>query len=115
MLDYGFSQYQQGLLYAAGTKMKTIPIENGKPQKVDVLTDKDLVYVFEKGSEPKETAKEISLRKTHAPFKKGEIIGKVQIKMSDGYTMETALKAAHDVAALDYTDLFMKALKDVFA
>ena len=36
-------------------------------------------------------------------------------KMSDGYTMETALKAAHDVAALDYTDLFMKALKDVFA
>lgn len=115
MLDYGFSQYQQGLLYPAQTKMKKVTIENGKPNQVDVVTDKDLVYVFEKGSEPKETSKKVTLTKTHAPFKKGEIIGKVQIRMSDGYTMETALKAAHDVAALNYTDLFMKALADVFA
>ena len=31
MLDYGFSQYAQGLLYRKGTKLKTYTMENGKP------------------------------------------------------------------------------------
>lgn len=115
MLDYGFSQYAQGLLYAKGTKMQTYTMDNGKPSTVNLVTLHDLVYAFEKGSEPKETKKEIEITKKNLPYKKGEVIGKVKVEMSDGYHMESDISVDHDVAPLDYMDIFMKAFSDVFA
>lgn len=115
MLDYGFSQYAQGLLYAKGTKLQAHTMENGKPSRVNLVTKQDLVYVFPKGSEPQCKDKQIEITKTTLPYKKGETVGKVKVKMSDGYEMETDLTVDHDVAPLDYTDIFMKAFTDVFA
>lgn len=115
MLDYGFSQFGQGLLYPKGTKMESYTMENGKPSKVNLVTLQDLVYVFEKGSEPKETKKEITIDKKVPPYTSQQPIGKVRVQMSDGYTMEAAIGVDQDVALLDYTDIFMKALHDVFA
>lgn len=115
MLDYGFSQFAQGLLYAKGTKLQAHTLENGKPDHVNLVTKSDLVYVFPKGSEPKETAKDIEITKNALPYKAGETIGKVKVTMSDGYVMEADLTVDHDVAPLDYTDIFMKAFSDVFA
>lgn len=115
MLDYGFSQYAQGLLYAKGTKLQAHTMENGKPSRVNLVTKQDLVYVFPKGSEPQCKDKQIEITKTTLPYKKGETVGKVKVKMSDGYEMETELTVDHDVEPLDYTDIFMKAFTDVFA
>lgn len=115
MLDYGFSQYAQGLLYAKGTKLQAHTMENGKPSRVNLVTKQDLVYVFPKGSEPQCKDKQIEITKTTLPYKKGETVGKVKVKMSDGYEMESDLTVDHDVAPLDYTDIFMKAFTDVFA
>ena len=115
MLDYGFSQFAQGLLYAKGTKLQAHTLENGKPDHVNLVTKSDLVYVFPKGSEPKETAKDIEITKNALPYKTGETIGKVKVTMSDGYVMEAELTVDHDVAPLDYTDIFLKAFSDVFA
>lgn len=115
MLDYGFSQFAQGLLYAKGTKLQAHTLENGKPDHVNLVIKSDLVYVFPKGSEPKETAKDIEITKNALPYKTGETIGKVKVTMSDGYVMEADLTVDHDVAPLDYTDIFMKAFSDVFA
>lgn len=115
MLDYGFSQYAQGLLYAKGTKLQAHTMENGKPSRVNLVTKQDLVYVFPKGSEPQCKDKQIEITKTTLPYKKGETVGKVKVKMSDGYEMESDLTVDHDVEPLDYTDIFMKAFTDVFA
>lgn len=115
MLDYGFSQYAQGLLYAKGTKLQSYTMENGKPSTVHLVTLQDLVYAFEKGSEPKETKKEIEITKKHLPYKKGEVIGKVKVTMSDGYSMHSDISVDRDVAPLNYFDIFMKAFSDVFA
>ena len=115
MLDYGFSQYAQGLLYPKGTKLKTYTMENGKPSSVNLVTLKDLVYVFEKGSEPKEQKKEITITKDTPPYKAMEAIGTVKITMSDGYTMEAPVGVDQDVEQLNYLDIFMKAFSDTLA
>lgn len=114
MLDYGFSQYDQGLLYPKGTKLETYTIENGKPSKVHLITLEDVVYVFEKGSEPKEKTKEITINKKSPPYTANEAIGKVKITMSDGYTMEVDIGVDQDVALLSFLDIFKKAITDTF-
>lgn len=112
MLDYGFSQYAQGLLYPKGTKLQAYTMENGKPSTVNLVTMSDLVYVFAKGSEPKEKAKEITITKDTPPYKANTAIGKVKVTMSDGYTMEAAIGVDQDVEQLNYLDIFMKAFSD---
>lgn len=115
MLDFGFSQFDQGLLYAKGTKIKSYKIDFGKPSLTNLVTMEDLVYAFEKGSEPKETKKEIIITKTKLPYKKGEVIGKIKIEMSDGYQMESDVSVEHDIMPLNYFDIFMRTFSDVFA
>ena len=115
MLDYGFSQYAQGLLYPKGTRLQAYTMENGKPSSVNLVTLKDLVYVFEKGSEPKETKKEITITKDTPPYKAKEAVGTVKITMSDGYTMEAPIGVDQDVEQLNYLDIFMKAFSDTLA
>lgn len=113
MLDYGFSQYAQGLLYAKGTKIKTYAMENGKPSEVDLVTLKDMVYVFRKGSEPKEKSKVINIKQKSPPYKKGKAIGSMDVEMSDGYHMSVPIGVNRDVEPLDFLDIFMKTVKDV--
>lgn len=115
MLDYGFSQFAQGLLYPKGTKLEAYTMENGKPATVNLITLKDLVYVFEKGSEPKEKKKEITITKDTPPYKAKKAIGSVKITMSDGYTMEVPVGVDQDVEQLNYLDIFMKAFSDTLA
>lgn len=115
MLDFGFAQYAQGLLYEKGTLLKELTLENGKPNKANLVTMQDLVYVFEKGSEPQEEKKEITIEKNSPPYVAGEAIGKVKITMSDGYTMESDISVDQDIAALNFKDMFLKAFADIFA
>lgn len=115
MLDYGFAQYAQGLLYEKGTKLKEHVFENGKPSNVNLVTLQDLVYVFEKGSEPQEATKEITIEKKSPPYVVGEAIGKVVITMNDGYQMEAEIGVEQDVAPLHFKDMFLKAFADIFA
>ena len=54
-------------------------MENGKPSSVNLVTLKDLVYVFEKGKRTKKSKKkEITITKDTPPYKAMEAIGTVK-------------------------------------
>lgn len=112
MLDYGFSQFEQGLLYPAGTKIETRKLDNGKPNEVNFVTKSDLSYVYEKGTQPKEASREVEITQTQLPYIPGDTVGKVVITMDDGFVMEAELSVDHEVQPLEYLDLFMKSFKD---
>lgn len=114
LLDYGFSQYEQSILYKKGTIIQSMTLENGKPGSVDLKTMEDAVYVYRKGDQPKETKKEISIEQENLPYKKDAKIGRMHIEMSDGYTMEVDIACDHDVEALNFVDIFMKTFEDIF-
>lgn len=115
LLDYGFSQYAQGILYEKGSVLDTITFENGKPSKANIVALEDVTYVFEKGKEPKEKSKEIKITKRSLPYKEGKKIGVVHVKMSDGYYMDVGIGVEHTVEPLDFMDIFLKSFQDVFA
>ena len=112
MLDYGFSQFEQGLLYPAGTKIETRKLDNGKPNEVNFVTKSDLSYVYEKGTQPKEASREVEITQTQLPYIPGDTVGKVVITMDDGFVIEAELSVDHEVQPLEYLDLFMKSFKD---
>jgi len=112
MLDFGFSQFEQGLLYPAGTVMETKIMDNGKPNEVHFITKTDLRYVYEKGSEPKEANRKVEITKTQLPYVPGDVVGKVTITMDDGFVMEGELSVDQEIQPLEYLDLFLKSFKD---
>lgn len=114
MLDYGFSQYEQSILYEKGTVLDTTTIEYGKPSKVDLVALEDAVYVYQKGSAPKEASKEIRIEQKELPYLQGERIGTMKVEMDDGYTMEVGIGVAQDVEPLSFLDIFMKTFEDIF-
>ncbi len=111
MLDYGFSQFEQGLLFPAGTVMETRKMDNGKPNEVNFVTKSDLRYVYAKGTEPKEASRKVEITNTQLPYLPGDTVGTVTITMDDGFVMEAELSVDHEVQPLEYLDLFMKSFK----
>lgn len=112
MLDYGFSQFEQGLLYPAGTILETKQMDNAKPNQVNLVTKADLTYVFEKGSEPKEQERKIEITKTELPYLPGDVVGKVTITMDDGFVVEGEVSVDQEIQPLMYLDMFMKSIGD---
>ena len=115
LLEYGFAQYAQGLLYAKGTRLDTLSFENGKPKQADIVALEDISYVFEKGKEPKEKHKEITITKKKLPYQKNEKIGTVRIEMSDGYYMEASIGVNRTVLPLDFSDILLKTMRKIIA
>lgn len=112
MLDYGFSQFEQGLLYPANTVIETKKLDNGKPDSVNLITTKDIRYVYEKGTQPKEADRKIEITKPNLPYLRGDVVGKVTITMDDGFVVESDLTVEADVQPLEYFDLFVKSFMD---
>ncbi len=115
MLDYGFSQYEQALLYPKGTMMKKISVENGKTKSLELMNTENIKYVYPKGKEPREIKKEFHIQKQNAPYKKGEKVGKVKITMSDGSVIEVPLCASKSIDSLQYLDILKMTICEMFA
>lgn len=114
MLDYGFSQFEQGLLIPANTVVETKSMDNAKPNQVELITQSDLTYVYEKGTQPKEKSRTIEITKDQLPYQPGEVIGHITVEMDDGFVVEGDLCVKQEIQPLDYLDIFMKSMKDFF-
>lgn len=111
LLDYGFSQFEQAILYPSGTIMETKTIDNAKPNEVNFVASHDLSYVYAKGSEPKEKSKTVEITNTQLPYNPGDVVGKVTIEMDDGFIIEGDVSVDQLIAPLQYFDIFIKAMK----
>ena len=112
MLDYGFSQFEQGVLLPAGTVVDTKTIDRGKPNQVNLITKGDLTYVYPKGSAPKEKEREITITKTELPYLPGDVVGKIVVTMDDGSIIEGELSVDTAIQPLEYFDLLMKSFRE---
>lgn len=114
MLDYGYSIYAQDTLMPAGTVLEERLFENGKPNKANLVTTEDLMYVYEKGKQTTESSRDIVITKKELPYTAGEVIGTVTITMSDGFVITSDITVDTDIQPLEYLDIFMKAFQDFF-
>lgn len=115
LLEYGFSKYDQAILYPKDTILEEYIVENGKPKNIQLLNTNDLGYVYLKGEEPSEVKKEIEITNTELPYEEGEIIGSITIEMSNGFIMKSDIKTDRRIEKLDYLDILLLTIQNVIA
>lgn len=77
LLDYGFENFKPFIIYDKMQYMKSIKLENGKKDKLNLVTEKEFIYPLSE-DESKDVSYNIQLPdKLEAPILKGEKIGQI--------------------------------------
>ena len=106
LLDYGFANYKQTLVYPKSTIFDSMSISNGKPEKIDMICKEDIYLVHEKKSNIEHTLEIIPLV-AQAPIDMNTPVGKVKITFENGSIVESLLYARVEVQSLNFIDVLI--------
>lgn len=84
LLSYGFNSFKNSIIYPKDKELGTIPVENGKKNKVSVYLKENATEILGVTEKPKNYNFNIKVPKIKAPVKKGEIIGQAEIIDNEG-------------------------------
>lgn len=110
LLDYGFSLYENVTLYKKGEVVDKVKIENAKEKEVDIVCQKDIVYVKDKSQDEKITH-QINYVQLVPPIKKGEIVGHFLLMKDNVNIASYELTVAKDIKALTFAEKMYGYLK----
>lgn len=83
LLDYGFNNYSYKKLGGKGDTVKTVLVEKGVEDSVEVLFENDAGVLIKRGQE-KSITQEINIKDiVSAPIEQGQILGEVVFKMEN--------------------------------
>ena len=101
LLDFGFANYNFKSLESE-LKETEIPITNGVKNSIKVETEKTLNLLMEKNSKKEITRTTVWNENITAPIKKGQVLGRVIVKVGDEEAGEIEIIASEDVKKLDF-------------
>lgn len=119
MLDYAFSSYSKKPLIIRDMVMKTIPVENGSSERLELLASDDFYVTLA----AEDDISNISLQyktpqKIKAPVKKGSAIGSITISHNEKLLGQVSLIAGIDITYVEppapvFSDIFLKMLRSL--
>jgi len=99
LLAYGFRYYKTHTLYKRGETLNTSRIWSGVDKQLDLGVKDDLIATIPRGSHKKLVAETEIDSVIKAPVTKGQVLGKLIVKLDDDVISEQELIALSDVAA----------------
>ena len=112
MLDYGFSQYKLDTLFKKDSVIENINLENSNIDKVGVVPISD-VTVLKRKIDNKKIDYRIEYNKLNDNIKRGEIIGKINLKSDNNDVKSIDLTINKDVKRASYFILFGRNIKKI--
>ena len=94
--------------------METIKVENGNPQQLNVVTDRRITVLTEKGGKEGISSKVKMDKKVPLPLKKGAEIGKINIYQGEDKIAEYPLVAEIAVKKASFGELAKRMIKKIF-
>lgn len=110
LLDYGFSLYENVILFKKDDVIEKVKIENAKEKNVEVVCKEDVVYVKDKTSQD-EVTYEINYTDLVPPIKKGETIGHILLMRNDVNIASFDVTTLKDIEALTLPEKMYNYLK----
>lgn len=110
LLDYGFSLYENVILYKKGEVVDKVKIDNAKEKEVEIICQKDIVYVKDKSQDEKITH-QINYVQLVPPIKKGEIVGHFLLMKDNVNIASYELTVIKDIEALTFIEKMYSYLK----
>lgn len=115
LMEYGFSRFEQQLLYQKGEAIDTLYDEKGNPVEVSLVTMEDVYAVVEKGETSTIKTQEIIYEKDSPPYEPGETCAHLLITMSDGYRFRIPLSVEKEVTKASFLDLWIRSFRQMLA
>ena len=103
LLDYGFSLYENVILYKKGEVVDKVKIDNAKEKEVEIICQKDIVYVKDKSQDEKITH-QINYVQLVPPIKKGEIVGHFLLMKDNVNIASYELTVTKDIETLTFIE-----------
>ena len=113
MLNYAFSQYELEIAINENQVLKTVKVEKGKNDKVDIIPQKKVTYLKKKLDEKPNIKYNVKIDKLVAPIKKGDVIGNVRIQINNNYEI-VKLTVRENVEKITFIELLIQKLKLLF-
>ena len=108
LLDYGYNQYESKIIMQKDQKIKNIKLNKTKQNEVNLVLENDVAIINKKGEEIKDYSYEIKLNDINLPIKKGEVLGRLELKSDNKIISSTNLLADRN---LEKANIFTQYLR----
>ena len=99
MLDWGFHNFQSGLLFAQGQEIAQAKLYGGAKGHVPLTARKEVRLMVPRGSRDKIIARVVYSGPVPAPVQEGQNIGTLKVWRGESVVLEVPLQAAESVGA----------------
>ena len=105
MMDYGFANYRRYPVTEKGTRIRgELPVTGGSDDFVALELDEDLVLLLHRGEEEAVSLKANLPGQASAPVEKGEVVGSVDVLVSERIVGRVRVVAAESVGRRGFMD-----------
>lgn len=113
LLDYGYANYKLDTVVSKDTIIDSIEISKSKLEKVDLVPIKDVTILNKKTDKLGEISYSLDMNNISLPIKKGEVVGKLEIK-EDGKVLDNVdVTVSSDLEKIHFLGLFGRYIKDI--
>lgn len=113
LLDYGFNSYKINVIKKAGEVIKTIDIDKGNKNNVNVVIKDDITMLYKKNEQDKKYTEKVNIDDIKLPLKKNQQIGTIEIYNDNNKIGSYPLVASEDVKKKSLINIFLDNLKDI--
>lgn len=114
MLDYAFAQYKIDNLLNENSSLGKYEVTKSKEKYIKVVPKEDVTILRKKSEKSGNAVYEVKLNELKAPIKKGDNIGKLNIK-ENGKTIRTInLTTSKNIQKANIFQLYIRYLKEIF-
>lgn len=110
LLDYGFDNYKNYIIYDKNQFMKKIKAEDANKEYIDLITQKDLFYPLKEDEVKKVKINIVTPDKIKAPIYKGDIIGEINVYLDNKLINKDKLIAK---ASIEKLNIFKRLIKKI--
>ena len=114
MLDYAFAQYEIETVLSTDSVLGKRKVEKGKDEYVTIVPTKNINLLYKKTDDRKNVTYDVKIDSLKAPIKKGDIVGKVEIKDGNNILNTIDVTVNADVKKANVFELYLRNLKNIF-
>jgi D-alanyl-D-alanine carboxypeptidase (penicillin-binding protein 5/6) len=113
MLDYGFNVYALEKVLSKNNAVLEVEVIKGKKREVKIVPKEDINILYEKSEGKKNVTYKVNVDKLHAPIKKGDIVGNIDLIENNKVTSSINLTVMEDIKKANILELYIRYLGDV--
>ena len=111
LLDYGFNTKKITVVKKKNTTVKEIAFDKGDRKKISLVPKYDVGVLENKNNNGHKYTYDIKVNKIKLPIKKGDVLGKIEVKEKNEKMIDVDLVSKTDIRKLNFLELYLETIK----